>query len=121
VLATGVVFGLTGIRPIPAIVAAQALNGILLPFVAVFLLIVVNDRALMGDRGVNSHRGNAVMAIVVAVTILLGIYKLAGAATRALEIPALSEGNLLAVSAILTILLAWPVVRAVRRRRRATA
>ena len=36
VLAVGVLFGLADVRPIPAIIAAQALNGVLLPFVAVF-------------------------------------------------------------------------------------
>ena len=117
VLATGVAFGLAGVRPVPAIIAAQALNGILLPFVAVFLLIVVNDRVLMGDRGVNSHRSNVLMALVVAVTIVLGIYKLAGATTRAFGLPSLSENALLAISAALTILLALPVFHAVRRRR----
>jgi manganese transport protein len=51
VLAVGVGFGVAGVRPIPAILLAQALNGVLLPFAAVFLLLVVNDRALMGERG----------------------------------------------------------------------
>lgn len=117
VLATGVAFGLAGVRPVPAIVAAQALNAILLPFVAVFLLIVVNDRSLMGDRGVNSAGSNALMALVVAVTITLGIYKLAGAATRTFGLPALSENVLLTISTALTVLLSWPVFCVVRRRR----
>ncbi|HMB53664.1 MAG TPA: divalent metal cation transporter, partial [Thermoanaerobaculia bacterium] len=50
VLATGLVFGLSGVRPVPVILVAQALNGVLLPWVAVFLLLAVNDRGLMGER-----------------------------------------------------------------------
>lgn len=38
VLAAGLCFSLTGLSPLPAIVAAQAANGILLPLIAVFVL-----------------------------------------------------------------------------------
>jgi Mn2+/Fe2+ NRAMP family transporter len=38
VLATGMLFGLVGWSPLPAIVAAQAANGVLLPLIAAFLL-----------------------------------------------------------------------------------
>ena len=49
VLATGLAFGLSNARPIPAILLAQALNGVLLPVVSVFLLRVVNDARLMAE------------------------------------------------------------------------
>ena len=73
VLAVGVGFGLAGVRPIPAIILAQALNGVVLPFAAVFLLVIVNDRGLMGDAGINGPATNAVTAAVVAVTLVLGV------------------------------------------------
>jgi Mn2+/Fe2+ NRAMP family transporter len=118
VLASGIAFGLADVRPIPAIIIAQALNGVLLPFVAVFLFIVVNDRSLMGERGVNGTFSNVVTALVVAVTIVLGVYKTAQAVTGALELPALGERALLAASTAVTVILAWPVYRTVRKRRR---
>ena len=71
VLAAGTIFGLTGVRPVPAIIAAQALNGVLLPVVAVFLWLVMNDRRLLGDA-VNGRLANAVMGLVVAVAVVLG-------------------------------------------------
>lgn len=117
VLATGIIFGVTGVRPIPAIIVAQALNGILLPFVSVFLLLIVNDRLLMGDRGVNKWFPNLLMGIVVAVTIVLGIAKTAGAATSALGWPALAEKKLLLSATIVTAGLAVPIVRNMRKRR----
>jgi hypothetical protein len=119
VLATGVVFGLAQVRPIPAIIAAQALNGLLLPFVAVFLFIVVNDRSLMGDRGVNGVVSNVLMALVVAVMIVLGAYKTTQAVGNAFDLPPLGERQLLAFSAAVTAVTAWPTGRAVRNRRRA--
>lgn len=71
VLAAGTIFGLTGIRPVPAIIAAQALNGALLPVVAIFLWLVMNDRRLLGDA-VNGRLANVVMGLVVAVAVGLG-------------------------------------------------
>ena len=76
VLLVGVASALTAVRPVQVIVLAQALNGVLLPFVAIFLLVVVNDRELMGKRGLNHWAGNLAMSSVVAVTLLLGLWNL---------------------------------------------
>ena len=43
VLLIGITLGFLQIKPVPAIVAAQAFNGLILPFVAVFLFMVVNN------------------------------------------------------------------------------
>ena len=72
VLATGMGFALADVKPIPAIILAQALNGVLLPFVAVFLLLAVNDVRLMGPRHRNGRLSNTVMVAAVAATVLLG-------------------------------------------------
>jgi Mn2+/Fe2+ NRAMP family transporter len=85
VLLVGVVFGMTGVQPIPAIIAAQAFNGILLPFVAVFLWLTMNDRALLGD-GVNGRWQNLVTGIVVVVCVLLGLRGLLAAARSTLAV-----------------------------------
>jgi Mn2+/Fe2+ NRAMP family transporter len=79
VLLVGVCFGLAEVRPIPAIVLAQALNGVLLPFVAVFLLLAVNDPRLMGREGVNGWLSNTALGLVVLVTVVLGGLSLWGA------------------------------------------
>ena len=71
VLLTGVGFGLANATPIPVIVAVQAINGILLPFVTVFLWRAVNDRTLLGTS-VNSVSQNVAMGVVVLVTAVLG-------------------------------------------------
>lgn len=71
VLATGLGFGLANVTPIPVIVAVQAINGILLPFVTVFLWRAVNNRALLGEHR-NSISQNVAMGFVVLVTAVLG-------------------------------------------------
>lgn len=117
VLGVGVGFGLAGVRPIPAILLAQALNGVVLPFAAVFLLLIVNDRALMGGRGMNGPIANALMGPVVAVTLLLGVSGVLRAAASAGGLAAPDERFLLLASGVLAALLLFPVARGVRRRR----
>lgn len=80
VLGTGVVLALTGLQPVPAILFAQAANGVLLPAVAVFLLLAVNDRRWMGDHR-NRWPANLVAAVVVTVAAVLGLRALARVAT----------------------------------------
>jgi manganese transport protein len=72
VLLTGMAFGLADVRPIPAIILAQALNGLLLPFVCGFLLLVINDPRFMGREGVNGPVSNTALGLVVLVSVLLG-------------------------------------------------
>ena len=120
VLLVGAGFGMAGVRPIPAILLAQALNGVVLPFAAVFLLLIVNDRALMGERGINGALGNAVTGAVVAVTIVLGVSGVLRAAATAFGTTA-TEGRILAVSTAVGLLLLVPVLTGVRRARRLPA
>jgi Mn2+/Fe2+ NRAMP family transporter len=49
-------------------VLSQVVNGIVLPFVLIFMLILTNDRELMGEH-VNSRRYNVVAWTTVAVMI----------------------------------------------------
>lgn len=119
VLLVGVGFGLAGVRPIPAIILAQALNGVVLPFAAVFLLLIVNDRALMGERGLNGTVANLLMGPVVAATLVLGVSGVIRAGAQAIGATA-TEGQILATSAVIGALLLLPVLAAVRRGRRGT-
>ena len=72
VLGIGVLLGVLGVRPVPAIIFAQAANGIVLPAVALFLLIMVNDKAIMGGR-VNRTATNLIGGIVVLIAAGLGV------------------------------------------------
>jgi Mn2+/Fe2+ NRAMP family transporter len=118
VLAVGVVFGLADVKPIPAIIVAQALNGVLLPLVAVFLLLCVNDRRLMKGDGLNGAVANGVLGAVVGVAVMLGVNNVVKAlvATFGLEPP--GEGRLLFWSVCLALAGVFPVWRRARRLRR---
>ncbi len=83
VLLAGVVFGATGVKPIPVIILAQAFNGLVLPLIAVFLWITMNDRDLLGADGANTRAQNLVMGAVVLVCVALGLRGLIAAAMGA--------------------------------------
>jgi manganese transport protein len=117
VLAVGVGFGLAGVRPVPAIILAQALNGILLPFAAVFLLLAVNDRRLMGAEALNGPLSNALMGGVTGVAVVLGTSSVVRAGYAAAGAGAPDERLILAAALAVVALLAAPVYAAVRRRR----
>lgn len=119
VLAVGVGFGVSGVQPVPAILLAQAFNGVLLPVAAVFLLLVVNDRRLMGQSAVNGTFANLVTVPVVAVTVVLGTAGVLRAAAGAAGWPAPDEGMILGAGAAVAALVAVPVTLGVRARRAA--
>ncbi|MBW3605636.1 MAG: Nramp family divalent metal transporter [Actinobacteria bacterium] len=78
IILVGVVFAFVGSSPTQVIVFAQAANGLILPVVAVFLLVVMNRRDLLGDH-VNSTRANVIGGIVVLVAVGLGLNSLLAA------------------------------------------
>ncbi len=72
VLIIGIVFSGIGLKPISAIIFAQAANGILLPIIAIFLLYVMNNKKRL-DQYVNKGITNLLGSIVVLVAIGLGL------------------------------------------------
>jgi manganese transport protein len=75
VVATGAVTSFVGGSPTQIIVLAQAANGLLLPLIAVFLLVVVNKSKLMGEFK-NGWLANLLGAMVVLIVSGLGLYQL---------------------------------------------
>ncbi len=78
VMVAGTSFAMAGMRPVPAILFAQAANGILLPVAAIFLLIVMNDRRML-RTGHNGWIANIIGGAVVLLTIVLGARAIWGA------------------------------------------
>lgn len=72
VLAVGLLFGFLQVKPIPAIIVAQAFNGLILPLIAAFLIYVINDVKIMGESNLNGWASNIFMSIILWVTIVLG-------------------------------------------------
>jgi manganese transport protein len=78
VLGIGLLFGILNVKPIPAIILAQALNGLLLPVVAAFLFLAINNRKLLGKQ-VNGRFANLLLLLIVGVATFLGTHHLLSA------------------------------------------
>ena len=72
ILLAGVLFAMLGFKPVEAILFAQVANGILLPVIAVYLLVVMNSRKIMGDN-VNGLLPNILGGMVDLIATGLGI------------------------------------------------
>lgn len=103
VLLIGLGFGLADIRPAPAIIAAQAFNGALLPLVALFLLRAMNDGAMLADHA-NRAVSNLFGVLVVAVATTLGLTALARAGSTLLSYALPAPAPMLAVFALVGLL-----------------
>lgn len=114
VLAIGVGFGVAQIQPIPAIILAQALNGVILPIVAIYLLLMVNSASELGSEMINSTKYNVLMGLVVFVTIVMGVTNLLEALNNLFAAPLVGSTIILVASVGVAVAVAWPIVREVR-------
>jgi Mn2+/Fe2+ NRAMP family transporter len=84
ILVTGMAFGMAGFKPVPAIIVAQALNGLILPVIAVFLFLVINNPQIM-KNSCNPVPANILMTIVVIISLLIGLAGLIRAIAAAMN------------------------------------
>ncbi|MCD8827235.1 Nramp family divalent metal transporter [Staphylococcus gallinarum] len=75
IIIIGIITSALGFEPLQVLLVAQALNGIILPTVAILIFIVINKRNLMGNY-VNTVWLNIIGGIVVIVVTFLGVYSL---------------------------------------------
>ena len=118
VLFIGIMFGMLEVRPIPAIILAQALNGLILPFISIFLMFVVNDHNLLSKR-VNLGGANVLLGLVVWVTLVLGMINVTKALNWAWEF-ALEKGvrSFMVISLSALIASAWMMKKIYDERRK---
>ena len=118
VLFVGLGFGLAEVKPIPAIIIAQALNGLILPFISIFLIYVINDPMLMGTGKTNSWFSNILMGIVMWVTMMVGIINVIKAFSKILEITINNDNLLLFIVALLTFVISVIVLISISKYKR---
>ncbi len=112
VLLIGLVFGLPDIKPIPLIIFAQALNGLLLPLMTTLLYFLLNDSSLMGTRWINNKWNNALFILVVVITCWIGLYNVTQAYLKVFDSP-LNFSNLhsTGISLFTSIYIGWVIFR----------
>lgn len=110
VLGIGLIFGLSGIQAVPAIILAQALNGALLPIVAIFLFLAANDSELLGADFTNRWLSNVLTLGIVGLSCFLGLNNLVKAIGRAFSFsPKGYFGLIVLISLTIVILLFYKV------------
>lgn len=102
ILGIGLFFGLLDIKPIPIIILAQALNGILLPIVTIFLLLAVNDRTILPAAYTNGRYTNIFMLLIVGLTCWLGLNNLWKAFGQVIPIFQFNFSTNLLINSLLT-------------------
>lgn len=75
IIVVGAGVAVTGVKPLQAIVLAQAANGLLLPVIAGFLLWVMNRRQIMGAAR-NGVWANVAGSVVLLFAVMLGLFSL---------------------------------------------
>jgi len=118
VLGTGILFGVLQVQPVSAIILAQALNGIILPVVAIFLLMMANNSRLIGLEYINGKAYNVLMGAVVFVTILLGVRNVIGALSQLSDDKLLDQQGMLVLAVVVSLSCCWPLYKSIRRLRR---
>lgn len=81
IIIVGIISSALGFEPLQVVLVAQALNGMILPIVAIVIFIIVNRRGLLGDH-VNNWKWNVIGGLVVAVITFLGGYSLVDAVAQ---------------------------------------
>lgn len=100
----GFAFTLMDIKPVPAILLAQAINGVILPGVTIYLWFLVNsDQIAVAHR--NNIFQNTLMIVVVFVTIFFGLLNISRVAIDILPFNIVSNSQLINYLLILDLLI----------------
>lgn len=81
IIIVGIISSALGFEPLQVVLVAQALNGMILPIVAIVIFIIINRRRLLGDY-VNNWKWNVIGGLVVVVITFLGGYSLVDAVAQ---------------------------------------
>ena len=116
VLAVGLIFGFMEVKPIPAIIIAQAFNGLILPLIAIFLIYVVNDPEIIGESNLNGWVSNILMGIVLWFTMILGFTNISQSVAKTIGFDLASTDTaimipVIAISFIFSTVLLWKIYK----------
>jgi Mn2+/Fe2+ NRAMP family transporter len=103
VLLTGFIFGYSGIKPIPVILAVQALNGLILPLLTYFLILIINDSKVIPKIHDHAAWYNAVLLAILGITLLIGLNNVDKAIINGFNLTALDHFSAVLLITIATL------------------
>lgn len=111
VLGFGMLFGVMELQPVPVIILAQALNGIILPIIAVILFLLMNNSNILPEGHQNGLLMNMATGLVVFLTILIGLKNLLRALSRVSQFWLIDQSVIVAISIIIFIFVIIPMIK----------
>lgn len=115
VLLTGVLFGYMEVQPVPAIILAQALNGIFLPLIAMVLFLLINHSSVIPEEHRNHPFYNIITGVVVYLTFLIGITNLFRVYASVSASEPFNQLWIVLISIVIFLIACAPAVRRIRR------
>ena len=112
VLAVGFLFGISGIKPIPVILAVQAVNGLILPLITYFLIVIVNDPSLIPVSGRHASWYNVVLILILGCVLVLGFNNIDKVLVTVFK---LKEPHLLVVFTLSGIISLYTAIKVMKR------
>lgn len=112
VLLTGFLFGISGVKPIPVILAVQAINGLVLPLLTLYLILIVNDRSLVPAQHQHGRMYNIVLLVILFTVLLIGFNNLDKSISTALALASSAHfAFVLGLSALIVLYTGWLIFR----------
>lgn len=111
VLLTGFLFGISGYRPIPVIIAAQAINGLILPLVAVYLIILCNDKSLIPEKFRHHALYNLLLLFVLAVVLVIGLHNIDKSIAQIFAYEAGNWTVILILTLLVIVFVVWSMLK----------
>jgi manganese transport protein len=111
VVLIGFLFGISGVKPIPIILVVQAMNGLILPLVTAYLIIIINDRTLIPK--VNRHAGyyNVVLLVIFTCVLLIGLTSIDKSISTLVGLNGAHMTLNLVLTIAITLVVGWNVFR----------
>lgn len=104
VLLTGFLFGISGVKPIPVILVVQALNGLILPLITAFLIIIVNDKKIIPEAHRPSPVYNLILLVILGGVLLIGLNNVDKSLSAGLSFAQSSHLNFVVVITTVTVI-----------------
>lgn len=107
VILTGFFFGISGIKPIPVILGVQALNGLILPLIVAFLILVINDRSIIPHKFTHKRYYDGLLLLVFGIVLFMSLNNLERAVNSAFSFYFHSNALLLSATIVLVAMAAF--------------
>lgn len=103
VLLTGFLIAISGVKPIPVILIVQVFNGLILPLLVIFLILVINDPHIVPSSFQHGLVYNVLLMIVLGSVTLISLNNVDKALISAFHLSSTGHFMMVIMAAIITV------------------